>query len=139
MDETIRRAIEITPASSARQRTIDITTIGAKSGRSRRIEVWFYRAFGEIYLSTTPARRDWYANIVANPDFTFHVKNGARADLRAHGTPVRDEETRRRVFSFIIDDLNQPRNPAGLPQPVPPLSAWMSGSPLIHVTFPEED
>jgi len=138
MDENIRRALAITPASSARERPIDITTIGAKTGRPRRIEVWFYRAFGEIYLSTTPARRDWAAKILTNPDFTVHLKHGIRADLRARGTPVRDEATRRRVFSSIIDDLNQPRNPAGLSQPVAPLSAWMSGSPLIHVTFPED-
>lgn len=138
MQEAVKRAIEIDPTSSARQRTIDITTIGAKSGRPRRIEIWFYRADGEIYLSSTPARRAWYANIVAHPEFLFHVKNGVRADLRAIGTPVRDAETRRRVFTSIVDDLNQPRNPAGLPQPVAPVAEWMNGSPLIHVTFPEE-
>jgi deazaflavin-dependent oxidoreductase (nitroreductase family) len=136
-DDAVRRALEITPASTARQRTIDITTIGARSGRPRRIEIWFYRAFGELYLTTTPARRDWFANIVANPDFTIHLKHGVRADLAAHGAPVVDDETRRRVFASIIDDLNQPSNPAGLPQPVAPLEAWMAGSPLVHVTVAE--
>lgn len=135
MDEAVRRALAITPASSARERTVDITTIGSKTGRPRRIEVWFYRVDGEIYLTTMPAHRAWYGNIVANPDFTFHLTHGVRADLAATGTPVRDEATRRRVFSAIIDDLNQPSNPAGLPQPVAPLAEWMAGSPLIHVTF----
>ena len=134
--DDIRRALELTPASSARERTIDITTIGARSGRPRRIEIWFYRADGEIYLTTTPARRDWYANIVANPEFTVHLKHGVRADLDAVGTPITDPEHRERVFRSVIADLNQPRNPAGIPQPVAPLDAWMAGSPLVLVTFP---
>lgn len=138
MEPRIAKALAITPASSAWERTVDITTTGARSGRKRRIEIWFYRADGEIYLTTTPARRDWYANIVANPRFTFHLKHGLRADLAAVGQAVTDEWTRRRVFRSVIDDLNQPSNPAGLPQPVATLDAWMAGSPLVHVTFPEE-
>jgi hypothetical protein len=40
------------------------------------------------------------------------------------------------VFQSFIDDLNQPANPAGLPQPVAPLDEWMTGSPLVLVEFP---
>jgi len=137
MDTAIQRALAITPASSARERTIDITTIGARTGRPRRIEVWFYRVDGEIYLSSAPARRDWYANIVAHPEFTFHLTNAPRADLAAVGTAVHDRAHRERVFAGIIADLNQPRNPAGIPQPVAPLELWIIGSPLIHVIFPD--
>jgi hypothetical protein len=139
MDERIRAALAITPASRARERTIDITTTGARSGRPRRLEIWFYRVEGEIYLTTTPARRDWYANIVANPDFVFHLKNGVRADLAARGEPVTDAALRERVFRAVIADLEQPWNPAGIPQPVAPLEQWLAGSPLVHVTFPEPD
>lgn len=57
MDPRIEKALAITPSSSARERTIDITTIGARTGRQRRIEVWFYRVDGQIYLSSSPARR----------------------------------------------------------------------------------
>ncbi|MCQ1957470.1 nitroreductase/quinone reductase family protein [Arthrobacter sp. zg-Y826] len=139
MEPGIEKALAITPASSARERTIDITTTGARTGRPRRIEVWFYRVDGQIYLSTTPASRSWYANIVANPDFVFHLKNGVRADLHAVGTPVNDPDQREAVFSSIIADLNQPRNPAGIGQPVEPLEEWMERSPLISVEFPEGD
>ena len=135
MDPRIAAALAITPASRARERTIDITTTGARTGLCRRIEVWFYRADGEIYLTTTPASRDWYANLVANPEFTFHLKHGVHADLAAIGTPVLDVDERRRVFTSVIDDLNQLWNPAGIAQPVEPLDAWMVGSPLMHVTF----
>lgn len=132
----IARALAITPASRARERTVDITTTGARTGRARRIEVWFYRVDDEVYLTTSPARRSWYANLLRNPDFTFHLKNGIRADLEAHAEPVLGRADRSRIFGAIIADLNQPWNPAGIPQPVEPLDEWMSGSPLMHVTFP---
>ena len=67
MDERIRRALAITPSSSAADRTVDISTTGARTGRTRRIEIWFYRVDGEIYLSSQPATRSWYVNLLANP------------------------------------------------------------------------
>jgi len=137
MDPAIDNALAITPASTARDRTVDITTIGARTGRARRIEVWFYRVDGQIFLTTQPARRSWYANILANPSFTFHLKHNVRADLPAIGIPVRDPRRREAVFRSVIADLEQSWNPAGIPQPVEPLQQWMDGSPLIHVEFTE--
>lgn len=137
MQPEIEKALAITPASRARERTIDITTTGARTGLPRRIEVWFYRVDGQIYLSTQPARRGWYANILRNPSFTFHLTHGVRADLPAIGTPVRDPQQREAVFRSIIADLNQPWNPAGIPQPVEPLEEWLAGSPLVRVDFIE--
>lgn len=138
MDQRIAQALAITPTSSAAARTIDITTTGARTGRARRIEIWFYRVADEIYLTTPPASRGWYANLLAHPDFTFHVKHGGRADLAARAEPVTDEPARRRVFSAIIDDLDHPRHSGYLAQPVAPLEQWMTGSPLMHVRFPDE-
>ncbi|GAB2450839.1 deazaflavin-dependent oxidoreductase (nitroreductase family) [Conyzicola lurida] len=135
MDERIRRALAITPASPASARTVDVSTTGARTGRTRRIEIWFYRVDGEIYLTTQPAVRSWYANLLANPRFTFHVKNGAHADLDATAKPVLDIDERRRIFTAIVDDLNQPLHRGYLSQPVEPVAAWVSGSPLMHVTF----
>lgn len=137
MDERIRRALAITPASSAADRTVDITTTGARTGLARRIEIWFYRSGGEIYLTTQPARRSWYANLLANPDLTFHLKHGVRADLRARAEPVLDPDRRRRVFTDIVADLNQPRHRGYLSQPVEPVDEWVTGSPLVHLTFPD--
>lgn len=128
-------ALAITPESSSAARTVDITTTGAKTGQARRIEIWFYRVDGEVYLSSQPASRSWYANLVANPRFTFHLKNGLRADLPAIAEPVLDADERRHVFSAIIDDLNHPRHSAYLAQPVEPLEDWVDGSPLLRVTF----
>ena len=135
MDERIQRALAITPASSASDRTVDISTTGARTGRARRIEIWFYRVDGEIYLTTQPAKRSWYANLLANPEFTFHLKNGVRADLAATAEPILDPLERRRIFAPIVDDLNQPLHRGYLSQPVEPVEEWVSGSPLMHVTF----
>jgi len=133
MDERVRQALAIDRSSSAWDRTVDITTIGARTGRQRRIEVFFYRAFETCYLSST-ARRDWYANLVADPRFTFHLKHGVRADLDATAIPITDQKTRRRVFEDIVADLNQPSNPGRIRQPTM-LQDWMAGSPLARIVF----
>ena len=135
MIPTVEAALAITPESSSAARTVDITTTGAKTGRARRIEIWFYRVDGEIYLSSQPASRGWYANLLANPEFTFHLKNGVRADLAASAEPVLDDDDRRHVFAAIIDDLNHPRHSGYLAQPVEPLDEWIAGSPLMRVSF----
>ena len=135
LDERIQQALAITPVSGSAARTVDISTTGARTGLVRRIEIWFYRVDGEIYLTTQPARRSWYANLLANPEFTFHVKNGLRADLSATASPVLDENERRRIFAAIVDDLNQPLHSGYLSQPVEPVEEWVAGSPLVLVSF----
>lgn len=118
IDEQISRALE-------RERTIDITTIGRKSGRPRRIEIWFYRADGRIFLSGSPGRRGWYANLLAHPEFTFHLKGSVKADLPARAHPVTDPDERRRVFSLIPNEMRFRGD----------LEAWVKGSPLMEVEF----
>lgn len=138
MDHRIESALAITPSSTASARTIDITTTGARTGQRRRIEIWFFRVDGEIYLTTQPATRDWYANLLAHPEFTFHLTHGVRADLAARAEPVLDPHARRRIFDSIIDDLNQPRHRAYIAQPVESIDRWMRGSPLVHVRFHDQ-
>lgn len=65
----------------ARDRTIDMTTVGRRSGRPRRLEIWFHNLDGRIYISGLPGRRDWYANVLARPEFTFHLKESAQVDI----------------------------------------------------------
>jgi hypothetical protein len=52
--------------------------------------------------------------------------------------PVLDRDSRRRVFEEIISDLNQPLHRAYISQPVQPLEEWMTGSPLLQVTFQQD-
>src|ERR687893_1228364 len=114
MDERVRRAL-------AHDRTIDITTTGRSSGLPRRIETWFYRVDDQVYLTGSPGRRDWYANLLANPQFTFHLKQSISADLPANAVPVTDPDSRRAVFTHILSDLGGTRD----------LETWMAGSPLM--------
>ncbi|WBU37999.1 nitroreductase/quinone reductase family protein [Homoserinibacter sp. YIM 151385] len=114
---------------------MDITTTGARTGRPRRIEIWFYRVDGEVYLTTQPARRSWYANLLRHPDFTMHLTHGVRDNLPARATPVHEPAERRRIFAAIIADLDHPRHRAYIAQPVEPIGEWLARSPLMHVTF----
>jgi deazaflavin-dependent oxidoreductase (nitroreductase family) len=118
MDERVRNGL-------ANDRTIDITTIGRTSGLPRRIETWFYRVDDQIYLTGSPGRRDWYANLLANPGFTFHLKQSVAADLPARETPITRREERRAIFERILSDLGGSAN----------LQAWLEGSPLMVVRF----
>jgi deazaflavin-dependent oxidoreductase (nitroreductase family) len=107
-DRRVAAALAIGPDSSARERTVDITTTGRRSGEPQRIETWFYRADGVVYLSGRPGKRGWAANLRANPDFTFHLKHGVEADLTARATEVIDEAERRRIVAnFVADQRTQ--------------------------------
>ncbi len=91
-----------TRSALATGRICDITTTGRASGRPRRIEIWYFAIDGRVYLTGTPGPRDWYANLLAHPRFTFHVTQGARADLPARAVPVTDPAERRRIMGVVI-------------------------------------
>jgi hypothetical protein len=131
---TIMEALTLTRGSTSQERTIDITTVGARTGRPRRLEIWFHQVRGRWYLSSMPARRDWYSNLLAHPQFTFHLKNGVKADLAATAVPITDPRERRPIFEYIVDDLNQPANPANFARPQV-VEEWMAGSPLVEIIF----
>jgi deazaflavin-dependent oxidoreductase (nitroreductase family) len=118
MDDQVREAL-------ARDRTIDITTTGRHSGAPRRKEIWFHNLDSTVYITGTPGKRDWYANLLANPDFTFHLKGEVVADLPARASPITDAETRQAVFSRILQTLDRSDD----------IEAWMAGSPLVAVSF----
>src|SRR5918995_586366 len=81
IDDRIRRAL-------SRGHLIDITTTGKRTGLPRRVELVFHNIDGRIYISGLPGRRSWYANLVANPRFTFHLKRVVQADLPATARPI---------------------------------------------------
>ena len=92
MDTAVRDALQ-------RGGTVDITTIGRKSGLPRRIEIYFHQFDGSFYLTGRPGfKRDWVANIVANPEFTLHLKHGVKADVQVRGEPEPDPEERGRIL-----------------------------------------
>jgi deazaflavin-dependent oxidoreductase (nitroreductase family) len=118
MDERVQDAL-------ARDRTIDITTRGRKTGQLQRTELWFHHIDGHLYITGAPGRRDWYANLLAHPEFTFHLKQSTTADLPARATPILDTASRRAIIAGIHHTLGGARD----------LDAWVEGSPLIAVEF----
>lgn len=140
MREDVRQALEIDASSTIEDRTIDITTTGRRSGELRRIEIVFYRSGDDIYLSGIPAskRREWLANLTAQPQFTFHLKHGVVADLPARATVIVDPAERRRVLAVFVQEFNRRHGPDS-PWPLAVLDQWVERSPLAKVTFVEGD
>jgi deazaflavin-dependent oxidoreductase (nitroreductase family) len=117
MDDRVRRAL-------SRGHLIDITTTGRRTGRARRIEVVFHNFGGHIYISGMPGRRGWYANLVTNPRFTFHLKGPVKADLAATARAITDPAERQRVFADIARVWRN-QNP----------EMMIRRSPLVEVTI----
>lgn len=86
-------------AALDRATTVDITTTGRRTGEPTRIEIWMFRVGDRYIITGTPGPRDWYANVLADPRMTVHVKNGLPIDLDAIATPVLDPDIRRDVLS----------------------------------------
>ena len=134
--DAVAHALAIGPDSTAAERTIDITTLGARTGTPRRIEVWFHRVDGRWYLTGMPRPRSWYANLRAHPRFTVHLKHGVAADLPATAVPV-DEPTRRRVITAVLDLQNRPDIAARVSRRQD-LDDWLARSPLVEIVFDDE-
>lgn len=83
---------------------VDITTTGRKSGNEHRIEIVFHNVDGDLYITGRPGSRDWYANLMADPKFTLHLKKGIRADLPAVAELVTDDEERAPLLLRILTD-----------------------------------
>jgi deazaflavin-dependent oxidoreductase (nitroreductase family) len=97
MDANIEAALQKTGS------IIDITTTGRNSGEPRRIEIVFHNFGGTVYISgfPRPRKRDWLANMEANPEFTFHLKNDVKADLTATARSITDAAERRPILEQV--------------------------------------
>lgn len=107
---------------------IDITTVGRKTGKPRRIEIAFHYIDQTIYISGLPGNRDWYANMLANPEFTLHFKQSITADLPARAIPILDEDYRREILSVIVSKWGRQDE----------LESFVKGSPLVVVQLKSE-
>jgi deazaflavin-dependent oxidoreductase (nitroreductase family) len=83
--------------------TIDITTIGRRSGRPRRIEIVYHNFGGRLYISgmPSPRTRAWLHNLRANPKLIFHLKALVKADLPATAREITDPAERREVLAKV--------------------------------------
>ena len=116
-DERVARAL-------SRGHTIDITTIGRKTGQPRQIETVFHNIDGRIVLSGLPGKRSWYANLLANPRFTFHLKGAVKADLPATARAIVEPAERSAVMARVAQNWGRTD-----------LDVMLERSPLVEVTF----
>jgi hypothetical protein len=135
-DPAIVRALALRPDSPPGDHVIDITTIGAKSGQPRRIEIWIHRVEGRWFLTSIPVPRKWDANLRKNARFTVHLKRGVHADLPATAVPV-DEETRHRVITAVVAQQRLPEYAAMYPWQN--VDNWLRYSALHKIVFDDEE
>jgi deazaflavin-dependent oxidoreductase (nitroreductase family) len=104
---------------------IDMTTFGKHTGKPHKVEIAFHNFDGAIYITGLPGRRDWYANMLAHPQFTFHLKQSVSADLKATATPITDQATKRQVLTKVVAKWNRQAE----------LGGFVQSSPLVEVKF----
>lgn len=107
---------------------IDITTTDRNTGEPHRVEVAFYQIEGKIYFSGRPGTKNWYLNLVENPEFTFHLKHSIQSDLPAKATPIVDEQERRRLFGILVEIWDRQER----------FDEYLEGSPLVEVELLEK-
>jgi hypothetical protein len=129
MNQEIREALKT-------DRTIDIITIGAKSGLPRRVEIWFTNVNGRIIICGTPnatgdkgsyTPRDWLANLKANPEFIFCLKESIQVELPARAVEIVDLEDRRYLMSAPETKWYRDQ--------VDSLDDLVNASPIVEVFF----
>ena len=124
MDEDVRNALDA-------DELIDITTIGRRTGESRRIEIGLQRVQGRYFLTGTPGKaRAWYANLVARPQFTLHLKQSVTKDLAVSARPIIERDERWVIFADLLRPLASITSAPGMGPHL-----WIEKSPLVEVVF----
>lgn len=116
MNETIQKALQ-------EDNLVDITVTGRKSGKPYKFEIMLRRDAGKYYLAGQPQPKDWYANMLANPQITLHLKQSAQADLPATAHVVLDEVQRRHLFQLFFSNSDMMTD----------LEAWVRDAKLVEI------
>jgi deazaflavin-dependent oxidoreductase (nitroreductase family) len=113
-------------AALGHNQIVDITTTGRRSGRPRRLEIAMHSIDRRIYISGIPSqrRRNWLANLAADPRMTLHLKRGVRADLPATARVIEDERERREILGVVAQNWRRDD-----------VETMVRFSPLIEVTI----
>jgi len=84
-----------------------------------------------VFITGTPGRRNWYANLLENERLTFHLKESTIADLPARAVRVTDPGLRRWVFE-------QPHRWVDWYRSQVSLDELVRSSPMVEVIFLED-
>ncbi|KRC88733.1 hypothetical protein ASE25_12925 [Terrabacter sp. Root85] len=111
--------------------TCEISTVGRRSGRVTRIEIWYVVVDGQIVLTGTPGSRHWLANLRAHREAVLHLREPP--DDRA---VVADEVTDPAVRRHVTEEAWR-LQPWYAAQPYS-MDEWVSGSPMVRLTARDE-
>jgi hypothetical protein len=81
---------------------------------------------GRFFITGTTGRRDWLANLSADPNLVVHLKRHAHVDLDARATPVDDASVRRAVLEHENASWYLAQQP---------LDVLVETAPMVEVTF----
>jgi hypothetical protein len=126
LEPAVRAALEANP-------TVDITITRRRSGTPHRLEIWVHAIEDRVFLTGSPGARSWYANLLADPRLTLHVKHGASADIPMRARAVTTPEERAELFPRIVQRVNQilgPRRERDHAR----LDDWLADSRLLELT-----
>ncbi len=104
--------------------TCELTTTGRRSGRSVRIEIWYVLVGTRLVITGTPGRRDWLANLRADPRARLHLGD-THGDLDVLAEEVTGTSARRALVTDIW--AVQPWY-AGSGHTV---GDWVAGAPMV--------
>lgn len=103
-----------------------LTTIGRRTGRPHRIEIWFSVQDGRIYLlSGGRDRADWVRNLQQNPRVTVELGDETHPGVARVLGPDTDEDQLAR--ELLVAKYATPGNP---------LADWKQRSLSVVVEFP---
>ncbi len=107
--------------------TCDLSTIGRRSGRPRRVEIWYVLVDGRVVVTGTPGARHWLANLRDHPDAVLHLRDPDR-DVAVTAREVTGREARRRVA-----EAGWRLQPWYAEQPYS-VDDWVADSPMVVLT-----
>jgi deazaflavin-dependent oxidoreductase (nitroreductase family) len=107
--------------------TCDLSTVGRRSGRLRRVEIWYVIVDGQIMVTGTPGARHWLANLRDHPGAVLHLRDPDR-DLAVTAEEVGNAATRRRVATEAWR-----LQPWYADQPYS-IEQWVADSPMVRLT-----
>lgn len=107
--------------------TCDLSTVGRRSGRRRRVEIWYVVVDQQIVVTGTPGARHWLANVREHAEAVLHLRD-PDCDVTVRATEVTDDATRRHVATEAW--LAQP----WYAEQRYSIEDWVVGSPMVVLT-----
>lgn len=109
--------------------TVDLATLGRRSGEQRWVEIWYVVVEGRLLVTGTPGRRDWLANLRADPRAAVRFRAPTR-EVQFEARVISDEGARLHLVPRIW--RVQPWYAA---QPYS-LDEWVDSAPVVELATP---